>query len=144
DGYSIPTFGSGPVGIAVGPDQNIWFTEPAVNRIGKLDRSALPVATHLVVRTQPPATIVAGAGFGLTVTAVDATGFIVSDFSGTATVAPASNPGGATLGGTTTATANNGVVVFSQLTLDKPGTGYTLRVSGGSLAAATTGSFNVT
>ena len=36
------------------------------------------------------------------------------------------NPGGATLGGTTTQTAAGGIGTFGDLTLDKPGTGYTL------------------
>ena len=44
-------------------------------------------------------------------------------YSGDVTLALANNPNGATLGGTLTATAANGVATFSALTLDKPGSG---------------------
>jgi virginiamycin B lyase len=35
--YLIPTRHSGPSGIAVGPDGNIWFTETNVNQLGTID-----------------------------------------------------------------------------------------------------------
>ena len=59
-------------------------------------------------------------------------------------VALLNNPGGATLGGTLSVTAQSGVATFSGLTLDEPGTGYTLQVSSNGLTAATTEAFNVT
>jgi streptogramin lyase len=34
--YPNPTSGSGPIGIAVGPDGNLWFPEPGVNEIGRI------------------------------------------------------------------------------------------------------------
>jgi streptogramin lyase len=34
--FSLPTPGSGPVGITLGPDGNLWFTENATNQIGRL------------------------------------------------------------------------------------------------------------
>ena len=78
------------------------------------------------------------------VAAEDAVGNVVSSFNGTLTVALGNNPTGATLGGTLTATINSGAATFSGLTLDKVGTGYTLRATGGGLTAATTNAFNVT
>ena len=54
------------------------------------------------------------------------------------------NPGGATLGGTLTVTAQNGSASFSDLTLDQPGTGYTLSLSSSGLTGATTSAFDVT
>ena len=51
-------------------------------------------ATQLLITTQPPATTTAGIGFGVTVTAEDAQGNIDTNFSGSATVAFANNPGG--------------------------------------------------
>ncbi|MBX3146264.1 MAG: Ig-like domain-containing protein [Gemmatimonadales bacterium] len=56
------------------------------------------------------------------------------------------NPTSATLGGTTTATAHNGVAVFDDLTIDKPGTGYTLAASLAGIAdlVVTSRAFNVT
>ena len=80
-----------------------------------------------MVTTQPPAGVAAGSGFGLVVAAEDPFGNVDSHFDGSVTVALANNPGGATLGGTLTATAQNGVATFSGLTLDQPGIGYTLR-----------------
>jgi len=44
-------------------------------------------------------------------------------------VALSGNPAGATLGGTLTAKPVKGVAIFSDLTLDKIGRGYTLRAS---------------
>ena len=78
---------------------------------------------------QPPASVTAGSPFGLTVQAEDSSGNLDSSFNGTVTVALASNPGGATLGGTLTVTASGGVATFSGLTLNKAASGYTLEVS---------------
>ena len=113
---------------------------------GTVDIGAFEVQStnHLVVTAQPPGSVTAGAGFGLTVTAEDNSGNVVSSFNGTVTVALANNPGGATLGGTLTVTAQSGVATFSGLTLDKAGTGYTLLVSASGLASATTSAFDVT
>ena len=44
---------------------------------------------------QPPASVTAGSGFGLTVQAEDSSGNLITSFNGTVTVALASNPGGA-------------------------------------------------
>ena len=88
---------------------------------------AAATATQLVVTTQPPASVTAGSGFGLVVTAEDAFGNVAPSFTGSVTLALATNPGGATLGGTVTVTASAGVATFAGLTLNKAGTGYTLR-----------------
>src|SRR6266702_918325 len=34
--FSTPTANSGPVGITAGPDGNLWFTETATNKIGRI------------------------------------------------------------------------------------------------------------
>jgi hypothetical protein len=63
----------------------------------------------------------------------------------TVTVALGNNPGGATLGGTLTATVVNGVATYSDLTLSQPGTGYTLTVTDSAIAGSqTTTSITVT
>jgi hypothetical protein len=107
------------------------------------DIGAFEVQFALVVTAQPPGSITAGSGFGLTVTAEDSSGNVETSYNGTVAVALASNPGGATLGGTLVATAQSGVATFSGLTLAKAGTGYTLRVSASGLTSATTNAFNV-
>jgi hypothetical protein len=112
-------------------------------RIGAI--SVTPAAAaKLILTTVPPATAWVGDPFGVTVDVEDPYGNLVTSFKGSVTVALASNPGGSTLGGTLTATAAGGVATFSGLTLNKPGTGYTLKVTSGSLTAATTAAFNAT
>ena len=98
----------------------------------------------LVVTSQPPASVTAGSDFGFTVTTENASGGVDTSFNGTVTVALLNNPGGASLGGTLTTTADNGVATFSDLTLNKVGSGYTLSVSANGLTSATTDGFNVT
>jgi hypothetical protein len=99
-------------------------------------------ASQLIVTTQPPAMVAPGAAFGLTVTAEDASGNVVTTFTGGVSVALASNPGGATLGGALTATPVNGVATFTGLTLDKPGVGYKLQATSSGLSTAITAAFD--
>src|SRR5208283_3389018 len=102
----------------------------------------LTPGTQLAVTTPP--TVVAGAGFPLTVTVETSSGAVDSTFNGTVTLALGTNPGGSstTLGGMLTATAVNGVATFSGLTLNNAGNGYTLKATADGLAV-TTSSFNV-
>ncbi len=101
-------------------------------------------ASKLVVTTQPPSSVTAGSGFGLTVQVEDSFGNVATSFNSSVTVALSSNPGKSTLGGTLTVTAKSGVAIFSGLTLNEASTGYTLKLSSGTLTAATTTAFNVT
>ena len=55
-------------------------------------------------------------------------------FTGSVTLALATNPNGATLGGTLAVNASAGVATFAGLTLDKAGTGATLRATGTGLS----------
>ena len=101
-------------------------------------------ATQLVVTTQPPANVTQGQVFTVVIEAEDGSGDLATSFSGSVAVALANNPSSATLGGTLTATAANGVATFSDLTLSQPGNGDTLRFSSSGLTSSTTTSFNVT
>ena len=87
--------------------------------------------------------VTAGTSFGLSVTAKDSSGNVDTSFDNTVTVALLSNPGGATLGGTLSVAAVDGVATFSALTLDQLGDGYTLRLSSDGLTSVTTNSFGV-
>ena len=87
--------------------------------------------------------VASGLPFSITVDAVDPYGNIDPTFSGDVTLALANNPNGATLGGTLTVTAVNGVATFSDLTLDKLGSGYTLTATSDGLTSATSASFDV-
>jgi FKBP-type peptidyl-prolyl cis-trans isomerase 2/regulation of enolase protein 1 (concanavalin A-like superfamily) len=107
-----------------------------------IDVSAAP-AVQWVITTEPPASVTAGSGFSLVVSAEDTFGNVDPTFQGNVTVALASNPGGDTLGGTASMSADAGVAAFSGLTLEKSASAETLTVSGG-LGAATTDSMAVT
>src|SRR5438552_17205556 len=59
-------------------------------------------------------------------------------------VARGTHPRGGTLAGTATVAAVSGVATFSELSIDKAGTGYTLVASSGGLADPTSTAFNIT
>jgi hypothetical protein len=63
------------------------------------------------------------------VTALDNNDNIVTSFNGRISIAIASNPGGSVLAGTLQRTAQNGIAVFDDLSINKPGEGYTLRAT---------------
>jgi len=84
-----------------------------------------------------------GQPFSADVIALDDSWNYARGFNGSVTIALATNPTGATLGGTLTVTAENGAAQFSDLTLDTPGTGYSLTVSSDGLMGGTTDPFNV-
>jgi virginiamycin B lyase len=138
--YAVPYTGSTTGGITAGPDGNLWFTDLGTNSIGV----ATLATSQLVVTQQPPSSVTAGSGFGLTVTAEDSSGNPITSFNGTVTVALANNPGGATLGGTLTATASNGVATFSGITLTKAASGYTLVVTSSGIGEGVTSAMTVT
>ena len=94
-------------------------------------------ATHLVITSEPPGNLTAGRPFGLVVMAEDGFGNVDPNFSGGVTLALASNPGGAILGGTTTVTAGAGVATFSGLTLNRAAAGDVIAVSSGGLSVLT-------
>ena len=95
-------------------------------------------AAQLAITSQPPSSVAAGAGFGLTVTAEDAFGNAVTDYSGSVTIALLDNPGGSDLVGTLTVTAVDGAASFAGLVLDTAATGYTIEATANNLTASTT------
>ena len=68
-------------------------------------------------------------------------GGTVSAATTAVTLALSTNPSGATLSGTTTVAAVNGIAIFGDLTLDKAGAGYTLTATAAPLASATSTPF---
>jgi len=101
------------------------------------------LATQLALSTQPPGSVTAGSGFGLSVTVESPSGSTITDYNGNVTIGLAKNPGSGSLGGTLTATAVDGVASFSGLTLDIAGIGYTIKATASGLTAATTSAFDV-
>lgn len=78
------------------------------------------------------------------VTAQNPLGNPDSGFTANVTVAIATNPVGGILGGTKVVAPVGGVASFGDLTVDRPGTGYTLTASAPGATDATSTSFNVT
>ena len=105
---------------------------------------AAAAASKLAFTTQPSSTA-AGASIApaVKVSVEDANGNVVTSDGSSVTVAIGANPGSGTLGGTATMVAVNGVATFSNLSIDKAGTGYTLTAADDSLTGGTSGSFNV-
>ena len=118
--FAIPTATSAPGGIAAGPDGNLWFTEINTSKIGVVTPS-----TYLSATTEPPAFVQPGNSFGLTVSVDYSSGPVDTGYSGPVTIALV-NPGTATLSGTLTVNANDGVATFTGLALNQLGTGYRL------------------
>ncbi|MGE0490938.1 MAG: hypothetical protein AB7S38_17155 [Vulcanimicrobiota bacterium] len=80
----------------------------------------------------------------LQVAILDQNGQVVTQATNPVTISLGSNPGGATLAGTTTQNAVNGVATFNDLSLDRVSTGYTLVASSPGLQGATSNSFAIT
>ncbi len=103
-------------------------------------------ANHLVFGQQPGSTT-AGVAIapGVTVRIVDAVGNTVTSFSGDVAlgISVGSGTGGATLSGSTTITATNGIASFTTLSIDKSGTAYSLLALSSGLTGATSGPFDI-
>ena len=104
-----------------------------------------PGAAVKLVFTRPPTNTAAEAVItpALQVTAQDGFGNTATGFTGMVTVALGVNPSGGTLSGTTHVAAANGVVSFADLTIDRPGTGYTLVATATSLTGSTSVAFDI-
>ena len=98
-----------------------------------------------LVFTVSPSSSTGGVPFGTqpVVTVLDAYGNTVTTDTSNVTLAIGTNPSGGTLGGVTTVAAVNGVATFSSLSVNKPGTGYTLTASDGALTGATSSAFDI-
>jgi hypothetical protein len=92
---------------------------------------------HLVVTGGPPARVVAGTGFALTVAAEDPDGHVNSTFQGQVSLSLEQGAAGAALGGVLTTMAENGVAGFVGLTLSSPGDGYAIQASSALVHSAT-------
>ena len=73
----------------------------------------------------------------------DAGGNRVTSATNSVTLGFVANPGGGSLSGTNPVSAVSGVVTFSNLSINKKGTGYTLQATSGSLTAVTSLAFDV-
>jgi len=103
-------------------------------------------ASKLVFTTSPPTNTVAGVAFATAprVGLVDAAGKPVTLGSFDVTVSIENNVGGGTLSGTTTVAMASGVATFTGLSINKVGTGYTLKASVPGLTDGSSTAFNIT
>jgi hypothetical protein len=100
---------------------------------------------------QPAGTAVGqviAAGFGsqggpVKVEVLDGYGHLVTGSTATITVGIGSNPGSGSLSGTVTVHARGGVASFSDLSISKPGIGYTLTASSPGITSATSADFTL-
>lgn len=101
----------------------------------------------LLAFSSQPSNATAGVAIApaVTVTAQDLGGNPSTGFSGSITVTITGGTGaaGATLSGTTTATAAAGIALFSTLSVDKSGAGYTLSAASSGLTTGTSAAFAI-
>ena len=104
-----------------------------------------PGATTALKFLQQPSNTVAGASIApaVTVRIEDANGNLTAS-TASVTVAIGTNPSSGTLSGIKTIAATAGVATFSDLSINKVGTGYTLTAASGALTVDTSSSFNIT
>jgi hypothetical protein len=105
-------------------------------------------ATKLLISVPPSSSVASVAGAviapGVVVQVRDSLNNVQQSFSGNVTVSLGANPGGGSLGGTTTVAAVNGVATFKNLSLRKAAAGYTLAAASGALTPDTSAAFTVT
>ncbi len=102
-------------------------------------------ASRLRFSGQPSSTTTGSAiSPAVTVRVEDAQGTLVTGATNTVTIALGANPGGATLSGTKTVAASGGIATFADLSLNSPGTGYTLTASASGLSGDVSSAFNIT
>jgi uncharacterized repeat protein (TIGR01451 family) len=101
--------------------------------------------TRLRFIVQPPTTAYTNEPFDPqpAVRVEDAQGNLAINYDNAILIALANNPAGGTLGGTLTADPVNGVATFTNLFLNKAGTGYRLLATSGNLYAAYSNFFTV-
>src|SRR5581483_379844 len=85
-----------------------------------------------------------GAAITVKVSVEDASGNVVTTDTSTVTLSLSGGTVGATLGGTKSVAAVAGVATFSNLTVDKVGSGYTLGATDSTLTAASSSAFKIT
>ena len=119
--------------------------QPSTSASLQLTLPASAGATQLAFTVEPGDVAVGGTlKPALQVTVEDAAGNRVPGATNDVTLALGANPGNATLGGTATVAASDGVATFADLTLDAKGSGYLLTASAVGLTSGSSTPFNVT
>ena len=124
-----------------GYDQVTGLGSPRANALIP-ELASYGLASQMSVTFQPPASVIAGDGFGVVVSADDALGTLDTSFSGTATLALSSDPTGSTFT-PVTVTFANGQAIFDGLSLNDVGSGYTFKILSPPFAPVTTNDVDV-
>jgi subtilase family serine protease len=95
------------------------------------------VPAKLALISQPPMRIGVNQAFGVSVAVEDRFGNLESTYSGKVSLSLASGPSGVALSGTLTLPVQDGVAVFGNLTLNRVGLGYSIKVASHDAIAAT-------
>ena len=128
-GYSLKVTGGG-------------LTAATTNAFNVAAATSTPVATHWVVEQQP-GNIKAGAPLTLKIATETASGSVVP-YNGSISLNIAGGTSGASLSPSTfQTTQTNGIITVLGESINTLGSGYSLRITGGGLTAATTNAFNV-
>lgn len=102
-------------------------------------------ATHLIFTVQPTSAEATEAiSPPIQVNAEDAAGITDTTYSEFVTLAIGTNPASGTLSGTVSVSAIAGVATFTDISIDKASTGYTLVATSGSLTQRISSAFNIT
>jgi hypothetical protein len=118
-GSGLLGINGGDTGTSTTPPVLAFFVQPNTANVGQV--------------ISPPVQVVAR----------DSAGSVDSLYTGSISVALASNPTGAVLSGTTTQRAVRGIASFGDLSIDKAGT-YTLRASASGATPVTSSAFTIT
>jgi hypothetical protein len=137
----------GMTALATAGSQTLAATDIPASITGSLGIMVIPgVADHLLF-LQGPTDTAAGQTItpAVTVAVVDQFGNVLTDDnSDTVTISIGTNPSGGTLSGTLTVTVVNGIAMFSDLSIDQIGDGYTLHATVTGLTDADSAAFNIT
>jgi alpha-tubulin suppressor-like RCC1 family protein/dipeptidyl aminopeptidase/acylaminoacyl peptidase len=127
-----------------GTGYTLVATAPGLPAATSAPFAAVTRAT-LAFLTEPPATVEGATPISppIQVAIQDSLGNTVAGATDAVTIAIAANFAGATLTGTTTVQAVNGIATFSDLQLDRRGIGYTLAATAPGLGGATSAPFAV-
>lgn len=140
----VATFAGLSIDIA-GGGYSLVATSGALTPATTAAFTVLPGAATALAWLQQPAGGVPGVALlpSPSVRAVDAFGNTATGYAGTITIAIGANPGGSTLGGTTSVAAVSGIATFPGLVLGVAGSGYTLVASAAGLGGATSAPFTL-
>ena len=143
---TVTTSASTPLGSSTFTAQAATPTGSGCNGQAKSTTANLTVNAQLAFGQQPTATAATSTISPVTVRITDSTGNTITTgpaSTAAVTIAIGNNPSGGTLSGTATVNASGGIATFSNLSIDKAGTGYTLVASGTNLVSTTSTAFNI-